>query len=165
MRRDRLSEIAVTEIEKRLADLGLVLPVPAAPVANYVPFVRSGSLLFISGQLPFGADGKIAREHSGKVGGAVTPADGQAAARLCAINILAQVKAALGSLEQARCVRMTGFVAAEPGFIAIPQVINGASDLMVAVHGEKGRHARSAVGVAQLPLDCAVEIEATFEIG
>ena len=152
--------------EQRLADLGLTLPTPAAPVANYVPFVRSGNLLFISGQLPYGADGKLDQAHVGKVGAAVLAEDGYAAARQCAINILAQAKAALGSLDAiVRCVRLTGFVAAAPGFVAIPAIVNGASDLMVAVLGEKGRHARSAVGVAQLPLDSAVEIEATFEVG
>ena len=154
----------MNEIEQRLADLGLTLPTPAAPVANYVPYTRAGTLLFISGQLPFGADGKIAAAHSGRVGAEVTPEAAQQAARLCAVNILAQAKAALGSLDSVRCLKLIGFVAAAPDFIAIPAVVNGASDLMVAVLGDRGKHARSAVGVAQLPLGCAVEVEATLEI-
>ncbi len=154
----------MNEIEQRLADLSLTLPTPAAPVANYVPYTRAGTLLFISGQLPFGADGKIAAAHSGRVGAEVTPEAAQQAARLCAVNILAQAKAALGLLDNVRCLKLIGFVAAAPDFIAIPAVVNGASDLMVAVLGDRGKHARSAVGVAQLPLGCAVEVEATLEI-
>ncbi len=155
----------MSQIENRLTELGVRLPTPAAPVANYVPFVRSGNLLFISGQLPFGADGAMDAASVGKLGGKISPEQGQAAARLCAINVLAQAQAALGSLEKiVRCVRLTGFVAVEAGFLPIPGVVNGASDFMVAVLGDKGRHARSAVGVAQLPLDAAVEIEATFEV-
>jgi enamine deaminase RidA (YjgF/YER057c/UK114 family) len=155
----------MSDVEGRLKALGLILPVPAAPVANYVPFTQSGRLLFISGQLPFGPDNKIAQEHTGRVGGPVSQEAAQVAARLCAINALAQAKAALGSLNRlTRCLRLTGYVAAAPGFVAIPAVVNGASDLMVEALGDLGRHARSAVGVAQLPLDCVVEIEATFEI-
>ena len=154
----------MNEIEQRLADLSLTLPTPAAPVANYVPYTRAGTLLFISGQLPFGADGKIAAAHSGRVGAEVTPEAAQQAARLCAVNILAQAKAAIGLLDNVRCLKLIGFVAAAPDFIAIPAVVNGASDLMVAVLGDRGKHARSAVGVAQLPLGCAVEVEATLEI-
>ena len=151
--------------EKRLHDLGLVLPTPPAAVANYVPAVKTGHLLVVSGQMPFGADGSISERHKGKLGRDVFTAAGQEAARLCAINILAQVRAALGSLNDVkRCVKIGGFVNSSPGFTAIPAVINGASDLMVAVFGEAGRHARFAVGVAELPLDAAVEIEAMFEV-
>jgi enamine deaminase RidA (YjgF/YER057c/UK114 family) len=154
----------MSEVEARLKALGVILPVPAAPVANYAPFTQSGRLLFISGQLPMGPDGKIAADHIGKAGGAVSLATAQAAARLCAINALAQAKAALGDLDRlSRCLRLTGYVAAAPEFVAIPGVVNGASDLIVEALGAAGRHARSAVGVAQLPLDCVVEIEATFE--
>lgn len=152
----------MSEVEQRLSALGIHLPTPAAPVANYVPYVISGNLLFVSGQLPMGPGG-IDPASVGKVGD-LTLEQGQAAARLCAINALAQAKAALGSADRiARCVRLTGFVAVAASFSAIPAVVNGASDLMVAALGDKGRHARSAVGVAQLPLDAAVEIEATFE--
>jgi enamine deaminase RidA (YjgF/YER057c/UK114 family) len=158
-------EAKVKDAEARLVALGVTLPVPAAPVANYAPSTQSGRLLFISGQLPFGPDGKVAKAHIGKAGGAVSLEDAQAAARLCAINVLAQAKAALGGLDRlSRCLRLTGYVAAAADFVAIPGVVNGASDLMVEALGEAGRHARSAVGVAQLPLDCVVEIEATFEI-
>jgi len=151
--------------EDRLAALGVSLPSPAAPVANYVPFVRSGNLLFISGQLPIGPDGAIDPAAVGKLGDSVSLEHGQAAARLCAINVLAQAKAALGSLDRiVRCVRVTGFVSVAPGFGSIPAVVNGASDLFVAVLEERGRHARSAVGVAQLPLDASVELEVTLEV-
>jgi enamine deaminase RidA (YjgF/YER057c/UK114 family) len=155
----------MSEVENRLAALGIVLPVPAAPVANYVPFVVSGRLLVVSGQLPFGADGKLDPAHVGKVGGSVAVEAAQAAARLCAINILAQAKAALGDLDKiARCVRLGGFINTAPSFSAIAPVMNGASDLMVEGLGDKGRHARSTVGVAELPLDCAVEVDAMLEI-
>jgi enamine deaminase RidA (YjgF/YER057c/UK114 family) len=151
--------------EDRLAALGISLPSPAAPVANYVPFVRSGNLLFVSGQLPIGPDGAIDPAAVGKLGGGLSVEQGQAAAKLCAINVLAQAKAALGSLDRiVRCVRVTGFVAASPGFASIPAVVNGASDLFVAALNDRGRHARSAVGVAQLPLDAAVELEVTLEV-
>ena len=149
-------------IEKKLEDLKIALPTPAAPVANYVGFVRSGRLLFVSGQLCL-HDGALVA--TGKLGGAVSLADGQAAARACAINLLAQVKAALGDLDKVvRVVRLGGFINAAPGFLDVPKVMNGASDLMVAVFGEKGRHARSTVGVAVLPNDAAVEVEGTFEV-
>jgi len=152
-------------IEDKLARLGIALPAAAAPVANYVPFVVTGNLLVISGQLCLGPDGKIADAHKGKLGGTVSPDAGKAAARLCAINLLAQAKAATGDLERiARCVRLGGFINAMPDFAAIALVMNGASDLMVAVFGEKGRHARSTIGVAELPLDAAVEVEAMFEV-
>lgn len=151
--------------EDRLSALGVSLPSPAAPVANYVPFVISGSLLVISGQLCFGPDGKLDPAHIGKLGTQVSSDSGQTAARLCAINILAQAKAALGDLNRiSRCVRLGGFINAAPGFTNLASVMNGASDFMVEILGDNGRHARSTVGVAELPLNCAVEVEALFEI-
>lgn len=152
-------------VEARLKELGIVLPQAAAPVANYVPAVRAGSLLVISGQLCLGADGKLADAHKGKVGGNVSQDVAKEAARLCAINLLAQAKAALGSLDAIRrCVRLGGFINSTPDFIPLPAVMNGASDLMVDVLGDAGRHARTTVGVAQLPLDAVVEVEAMFEV-
>ncbi len=151
--------------EARLAALGLFLPQPAAPIANYVPARLHGSSLILSGQLCLGAEGKLAPEHRGKLGAAVSPEAGQQAARLCAINLLAQAKAALGTLDRIRAVvRLGGFIAATPEFTALPGIMNGASDLMVAVLGDAGRHARTTVGVSVLPLDAAVEVEAWFEI-
>ncbi|SFK24350.1 RidA family protein [Methylocapsa palsarum] len=153
------------KVEAKLAALGVSLPTPAAPVANYVPFVISASILVISGQLPLGADGKLDPAHTGKCGGDVSIEDGQAAARRCAINLLAQAKAALGDLDKiSRCVRLGGFINAAPEFVALPAVMNGASDFIVEVLGEKGRHARSTIGVAELPMNSAVEVEAMFEI-
>lgn len=155
----------MSKVEERLSALGIVLPVPAAPVANYVPFVRSGTLLVISGQLAFGGDGKLDPAHVGKVGGAVSTEAGRAAARLCAVNILAQAKAAIGDLDKiARCVRLGGFINTAPGFSTVAAVMNGASDLVVEALGEAGRHARSTVGVAELPFDCAVEVDAIFDV-
>ena len=152
------------EITKRLAGLGVTLPAAAAPVANYVPYVITGNLLVISGQVCFGSDGKIAPAHTGKVGGGVSPEAGKDAARLCAINLLAQAQAALGDLDRiTRCVRLGGFINAAPDFTALPAVMNGASDLMVEALGDKGRHARSTVGMVVLPMDCAVEVEGMFE--
>lgn len=151
-------------VETRLSDLGLVLPTPVAPLANYVPFVKTGNLLVISGQLCFGLDGKLAAAHIGKLGAEVSAQDGIEAARFCAVNLLAQAKVALGDLERiTRCVRLGGFINAMPSYAALPAVMNGASDLMVAVLGDKGRHARSTIGVAELPADAAVEVEAMFE--
>ncbi|CCE05389.1 putative endoribonuclease L-PSP (protein synthesis inhibitor) [Bradyrhizobium sp. STM 3843] len=150
-------------VEQNLVAQGITLPQPAAPVANYVPFVRSGNLLFVSGQVCFGADGKLIAK--GKLGGGVSVEDGAAAARGCAINLLAQVKAAIGDLDKVvRVVRLGGFVNSAPDFLDGPKVLNGASDLMVAVFGDKGRHARTTVGVAALPADAAVEVEGIFEI-
>ncbi|MET0222215.1 MAG: RidA family protein [Tardiphaga sp.] len=150
-------------VEQKLAELGVTLHEPVSPVANYVGFVRSGNLLFVSGQICMGADGKLIAK--GKLGADVSLDDGVAAARGCAINLLAQVKAALGDLDKvARVVRLGGFVAATPDFTDAPKVINGASDLMVAAFGDKGRHARAAVGVASLPADCAVEVDGVFEV-
>jgi enamine deaminase RidA (YjgF/YER057c/UK114 family) len=151
-------------VEKKLASLGVTLPTPASPIANYVPFLRSGSLLILSGQLCFGTDGKLVA--TGQLGGLVSIADGQKAARACAINLLAQVKAALGELDAvARVLRLGGFINSAPGFTDGAKVMNGASDLMVEVFGDKGRHARSTVGVAALPADAAVEVEGLFEVG
>jgi len=149
-------------IEKKLASLGISLPTPASPIANYVPFVRSGNLLVISGQLCFGADGKLAAK--GQLGAGVSIEDGQRAARACAVNLLAQVKAALSDLDNvSRVVRLGGFINSVPGFTEGPNVMNGASDLMVEVFGDKGRHARTTVGVAALPADAAIEVEGLFE--
>ena len=151
------------QVDKKLADLEIVLPTPASPVANYVPFVRTGSLLFVSGQICFDGQGKIVAK--GKVGGNVSIEDGQKAARACAINVLAQVKAALGDLDRVvRVVRLGGFINSEPTFLEGPKVMNGASDLMVEVFGDKGRHARTTVGVAALPSDAAAEVEGLFEV-
>jgi enamine deaminase RidA (YjgF/YER057c/UK114 family) len=151
-----------SEIELRLQKLGIELPKPAAPVANYVGAVVAGNLLVVSGQLPIGPNGITIK---GKVGAAVSEAQAKDAARLCAINILAQAKSALGDLSRIkRCIRLGGFVNALPDYQTIPQIINGASDLMVEVLGDAGKHARYAVGVAQLPLDAPVEVEAMFEI-
>jgi len=150
------------QIEARIAELGVTLPKAAAPAANYVPFVRTGNQLFISGQIPMGPDGI---QFQGKLGAGTSVEDGQAAARLCAINLLAQAKAALGDLDKVvRLVKIVGFVNSAPDFGDQPKVMNGASDFLVEALGERGRHARSAVGVAGLPFGVAVEIEAIFEV-
>jgi enamine deaminase RidA (YjgF/YER057c/UK114 family) len=156
----------MSSIDDNLKKLGITLPTPAAPLANYVPAVITGNLLIISGQLCLNGEGKLDEGFRGKLGDAVALEAGQAAARQCAINLLAQAKAALqGDLGRIkRCVRLGGFINATPTYNAVPQVMNGASDLMVGVLGDIGRHARSTIGVAQLPLDCAVEVEAMFEI-
>jgi len=156
----------MSSIDNNLKKLGITLPTPAAPLANYVPAVVTGNLLVISGQLCLNAEGKLEDAHRGKLGDGVSLEAGQAAARLCAINVLAQAKVALqGDLGRIRrCVRLGGFINAAPTYDSVPQVMNGASNLMVDVLGDIGRHARSTVGVAQLPLDCAVEVEAMFEI-
>jgi enamine deaminase RidA (YjgF/YER057c/UK114 family) len=155
----------VGAIEDRLKALNIDLPTPATPVANYVPFVLSGPWLIISGQLALGHDGKIDPNHTGKIGVGVSAEAGRAAARRCAINVLAQAKTALGSLDRIRrCVRLGGFINTAAGYSQIPSIMNGASDLIVEVLGDNGRHARSTVGVAELPLDSAVEVEALFEI-
>jgi enamine deaminase RidA (YjgF/YER057c/UK114 family) len=150
------------EIDARLRESGIVLPSPAAPAANYVAFVIAGGLLTISGQLPL-EDGVLAVK--GKLGQGVSLEEGQRAARLCAINILAQAQSALGDLGRiGRCVRLGGFVASAPDFTDQHKVVNGASDLIAGILGEAGKHARAAVGVASLPLDAAVEIEALFAV-
>jgi enamine deaminase RidA (YjgF/YER057c/UK114 family) len=150
-------------VEKKLAELGIVLPTPASPVANYIPFVRVGALLFVSGQICLDANGKLVAK--GKLGAGVSVDDGQKAARACAINLLAQVKAALGDLDKIkRVVRLGGFINSDPAFLDGPKVMNGASDLVVEVLGDNGRHARTTVGVAVLPADAAVEVEGIFEV-
>ena len=150
-------------VEQKLAALGVTLHTPAAPVANYVGFVRSGNLLIVSGQVCMGTDGKLVAK--GKLGAGVTIEQGAAAARGCAINLLAQVKAAIGDLDKvARVGRLGGFVNSAPDFLDGPKVLNGASDMMVAVFGDKGRHARTTVGVSSLPADASVEVEGVFEI-
>jgi enamine deaminase RidA (YjgF/YER057c/UK114 family) len=150
-------------VEGKLADLGIILPTPPTPVANYVGFVRTGNLLAVSGQLCLDAEGKLVAK--GKLGAGVSVEDGQRAARVCAINLLAQVKAALGDLDKVvRVVRLGGFINSAPDFLDGPKVMNGASDLMVTAFADKGRHARTTVGVAVLPLDAAVEVEGWFEV-
>ena len=150
-------------MEKRLDELGITLPPPGAPAGNYVPFVVVGDLVFMAGQVAREA-GKM--KYTGKVGRDLSIEDGQAAARLCAVNLLAQLKAACGGdLDRVeRCVRVGGFVNSPPDFFDHPKVINGASDLIVAALGERGQHARTAVGVAALPLDSAAEVEAVFQL-
>lgn len=150
-------------IDDKLKSLGIELPVPMKPVANYVPWVKSGKLIFISGQGPM-TNGKVM--SAGKLGSSVTLEQGVAAARLTGINIIAQLRDATGGdlSKVQRIVKLVGFVSCVPEFIDHPKVVNGASDLMVEVFGEKGRHARSAVGVPSLPLDFSVEIEAIAEL-
>lgn len=153
----------MSTVDARIAAAGLTLPTAASPIANYVPAVRSGKLLFISGQLPL-KDGKVAFE--GHVGNILSVEQGAEAAKLCALNIIAQAKLALGGdLDKVkRVVKLTGFVACLPSFGQHPQVINGASDIMVQVFGDAGRHARAAVGAPSLPRNAAVEVEAVFEV-
>jgi enamine deaminase RidA (YjgF/YER057c/UK114 family) len=149
--------------EKKLQDLGIALAEPRAPMANYVPFVRSGNLLHVSGQICLDGGGKLVAK--GRLGDGVSVEDGQKAARACAINLLAQVKAAVGDLDKvARVVRLGGFINSAAGFTEGPKVMNGASDLMVAAFGDRGKHTRSTVGVAALPADAAVEVEGLFEV-
>jgi enamine deaminase RidA (YjgF/YER057c/UK114 family) len=145
-------------IESRLAERGIVLPEAPAPAANYVPYVVSGGLVFVSGQ--------ISRDVTGRLGDGLGIEDGRAAARACALALIAQLRAACGGdLERVRrVVKLNGYVQCTPGFTDHPQVVNGASDLMVEVFGEAGRHARAAVGVAALPFGVAVEVEGVFEI-
>ena len=150
-------------IEKKLSDLGITLPTPAAPIANYVAAVRSGNLITVSGQLCFGDEGKLVA--TGQLGGGVSMEDGQKAARACGVNLIAQLKAAVGDLDKVvRVVRLGGFINSAPGYADGPKVMNGASDLMVEVFGDKGRHARSTVGVSALPANAAVEVEGLFEV-
>ena len=153
----------MNSIDEKLKALGIVLPTPMKPVANYVPWVKSGNMVYISGQ---GAvvEGKV--QYPGKLGGSVSHEEGEQSARLTCINVLAQLReAADGDLSKVkRIVKLVGFVACTPEFTDQPKVINGASDLMVEVFGEKGRHARSAVGVPSLPMNLSVEIEAIVEL-
>ena len=155
--------IMAGKIDARLAELGIELPTPAKPVASYVPFVRTGNLVFVSGQTPM-RDGSIS--HTGKVGAERTLEEGQEAAQLCGVGLLAQLRVACeGDLDRVvRVVRLGGFVASMSNFTDQPKVINGASDLMVNVFGDAGRHARTAVAVNVLPLDCTVEVDGIFEI-
>jgi enamine deaminase RidA (YjgF/YER057c/UK114 family) len=149
-------------IEARLKELGVTLPLPPMPVASYVPVTISGNIVFVSGQIPI-ADGAI--KYVGKLGVDVPLEAGQAAAQLCAINILAQLKAAIGDLDRVvKCLRLGVFVNAAPDYSQHPEVANGASDLIAALFGDAGKHARAAVGVGSLPRGVAVEVDATFEI-
>ncbi len=150
-------------IDAHLKELGITLPAPPAPVASYVPAVKSGTLVFLSGQITATAEGL---QYIGIVGQELSVEDGKAAARICSINILAQIKAACdGDLDRVkRCVKLSVFVNAVPGFTQHPEVANGASDLMVEVFGEHGKHARAAVGAGSLPRNVACEVEAIFEI-
>ncbi len=159
-------------VEATLADKGIVLPKPVAPVADYVPWVRTGNLVFVSGQVPIGSDGVVtgqldASDHAAdgvpppgsKLGLAV------GAATLCGVNVLAQLKAAVGDLDRVvRVVKLTGFVNADASFTQHPQVVNGASSLMIGAFGDKGKHARAAVGCSSLPLGAICEVEAVFEV-
>jgi enamine deaminase RidA (YjgF/YER057c/UK114 family) len=150
-------------IAKRLAELGITLPQPPAAVAAYVPYVVTGNLVFISGQVPIAADGT---RITGHVGQELDIAAGQKAARLCALNVIAQLNAACGgSLDKVeRCVKLGGFIASAPGFYEQPKVMNGASELMQQVFGEAGKHARFAVGASNLPFNVAVEVDAIFAL-
>jgi enamine deaminase RidA (YjgF/YER057c/UK114 family) len=150
-------------VENKLRELGIALKQAPGPVANYVPYARTGNLLVISGQLCFDGDGKLVAK--GQLGAGVSIEDGQKAARACAVNLLAQVKAALGDLDKVlRVVRLGGFINSAAGFVDGPKVMNGASDVMVAAFGDKGKHARTTVGVAALPADAAIEVEGLFEV-
>lgn len=150
------------EIDARLASLGITLPAAAAPAANYVPYVQSGNMLYISGQLPMEA-GKLA--VTGQLGAGVHTPEGQRAAELCAVNILAQAQAALGDLDRIRrVVKITVLVSSTPDYYEHHLVANGASNLLAGVLGEAGKHARAAVGMASLPLNASVEIDAIMEI-
>ncbi len=152
----------MSSIDQRLAEIGVTLPQPAAPVASYVPAVEAGGLLYISGQISFAEDGGLI---TGRLGEDVDLDGGIAAARRCGVMLLAQMKAALGSLERVeRVVKLGVFVSSAPGFTDQPKVANGASELMQDVFGEPGRHARSAVGVASLPLGVAVEVDAIVQV-
>lgn len=146
----------------RLAELGLQLPVVVAPLGSYVPAVRTGNLVYTSGQLPM-QDGKLVR--SGKVGADVTPEQANELARICALNAVAAIDALVGVDSVTRVLKVVGFVASAAGFNAQPGVVNGASDLLAGIFGDAGVHARSAVGVAELPLDAPVEVELVVEVG
>jgi enamine deaminase RidA (YjgF/YER057c/UK114 family) len=151
------------KIDARLAELGITLPPANKPAGNYVPWTKSGNLVFVSGQIPM-TDGKPS--HQGKLGAGFSLEDGADAAKVCALAVLAQLKDAVGGdLDRVtRCVRVGGFVNSAPDFTDQPKVVNGASDLIVGIFGDAGRHARAAVGVAQLPAGVSVEVEAIFEV-
>jgi enamine deaminase RidA (YjgF/YER057c/UK114 family) len=152
----------MSAVEQKIADLGLVLPETSKPLAAYIPAVQTGNLIFTSGQLPM-VDGKL--PMTGKVGAEVTPEQAKALAETCALNALAAIKMVIGDLDKIkRVVKVVGFVASAPDFTAQPAVVNGASEFLGAVLGDKGIHARSAVGVAVLPLDAPVEVELIVEI-
>ncbi|OBK96940.1 LysR family transcriptional regulator [Mycobacterium asiaticum] len=146
----------------RLQQLGIALPEVASPLAAYVPAVRTGNLVYTAGQLPLEA-GKLT--HTGKVGGEVTPEQGKALARICALNALAAVDSLVGLDSVTQVIKVVGFVASAPGFHGQPGVVNGASNLLAEVFGDSGAHARSAVGVSELPLDAPVEVELIVEVG
>ena len=149
------------QVAARLSELGITIPAVAKPVAAYVPAMASGNLLFTAGQLPF-VDGSLVK--TGKVGAEVTASEGAELARICVLNALAAAQSVLGSLESVtRVVKVNGYVASAPDFIGQPQVLNGASELLAEIFGEKGQHARAAVGVAVLPLDAPVEVELVLE--
>jgi enamine deaminase RidA (YjgF/YER057c/UK114 family) len=148
--------------EDRVKELGLEFPPPMAPAGVFVPFVRSGNLLYISGQIPIRPDRSVV---AGQVGTEVTVEEAHAAARLCGLSVIGVARAALPSLDSVvRVIRIGGFVNAKPGFVQQPQVMDGASKLMIDIWGERGRHARAAVGVASLPADAVVEVDAIFEV-
>ena len=151
----------MSDVRSKLAELGLTLPVAAKPVAAYVPAIRTGNLVFTAGQLPL-VDGKIVA--TGKVGGAISPEQGKELAQICALNTLAAVETVASVDDIAKVVRVVGYVNGVAGFINPPVVVNGASELFLGVWGEAGKHARSAIGVADLPLDAPVEIELTVEL-
>ena len=156
-------KMSASHIEQKLKELGITLPQPAVPVASYVPFVVVGDMVYISGQLPV-LDGKM--QYQGKLGADISIDDGASAARLCALNLIAQLKSACGGdlNRVARCVKLTGFVNGVDGFADQPKVMNGASNLMVDVFGELGKHARAAVGTNSLPFNVCVEVEGVFQI-
>ena len=155
----------MSQFVARLKDLGVILPRPAASVANYAPFVRTGSLLFVSGQLPLDAHGALAARYVGRLEDDLQAEIASQAARLCAINLLAQAMLALVDLDLVlRVVRLGGFFNARPAFTGMAKAMNGASDLMVAVFADQGRHARTTIGVAHLPLGAMAEVEAIFEV-
>ncbi|MCL5046675.1 MAG: RidA family protein [Actinobacteria bacterium] len=150
------------KIEAKIAELGLKLPEAPKPVAAYIPALRSGNLVYTSGQVPF-VNGEL--KYQGKVGGQLSPEEGYEAARTCALNCLAVIKGVLGDLDRVkRVVKVVGFVASAPGFNGQPKVVNGASELLGQIFGQAGGHARSAVGVSELPLDSAVEVEMIVEV-
>jgi enamine deaminase RidA (YjgF/YER057c/UK114 family) len=158
----RAAAPAPSSVDAKLAALGLTLPVASSPVANYVPAVRSGSLIFLAGHLPRGADGKVI---TGKVGRNATEKEANAAARETTLALLATLKREIGSLDKVkRIVRVGGFVNGTDDFTSQPQVLNGCSDLLVALFGDRGRHARAAIGVASLPLGAVVEIDMIVEV-
>ncbi len=154
---------AAKSIEKRLEDMGVILPQVSNKKGNYIPTKIEGNLLFVSGQLCMGQDGTIAEIHKGKIGSKVTTEVGYKAAQLCLLQILAQAQAALSSLDRLRsCVRLGGFVNADPDFTTLGAAMNGASDMIVEIMGEAGRHSRTTIGVATLPLGACIEVEALF---